>query len=33
VLEYDPRSRGAIAYRALARELAQPQARALAAEA
>jgi len=31
VLEYDPRSRGAAAYRALARELAGPQQRATAA--
>jgi hypothetical protein len=33
VLEYDPRSRGAIAYRALGREIAGAPARAVAAEA
>ena len=33
VLEYDPRSRGAVAYRALARELVGPHAAAAVAEA
>ncbi len=33
VLEYDPRSRGAVAYRALAREIAAPEASRIAAEA